>query len=162
MQPHVDTLLGQLEAAGKRSTPQRHAICQVLVEHGGHPTVAEIFERVRAIYPMISQATVYNTIDTLEELGLVQRLDVANHEHTHYDLNPYPHINVVCTCCGQISDIHVEVLDELLHTVSTLTRYQIAASSSLLVYGICPACATSCPHAAGGPCACVRRPRKRR
>ncbi len=41
MQQHVDTLLGQLDAAGKRSTPQRRAICQVLVEHGGQPAAAD-------------------------------------------------------------------------------------------------------------------------
>ncbi|NJL34060.1 MAG: transcriptional repressor [Chloroflexaceae bacterium] len=130
-------LLQQLEAAGKRSTPQRHAVCQALVAHGGHPTVAEIFERVRDIFPMISQATVYNTIDTLEELGLVQRVEIANHEHTHYDLNAGPHVNLVCTRCGHITDVHIEMLDNLLEQISERTGYQIRKSAGLVVYGTC-------------------------
>lgn len=139
-QQKIDYLLGQLEAAGKRSTPQRHAVCQALVEHGGHPTVADVFERVRTIFPMISQATVYNTIDTLQELGLVQQLDVVNHEHTHYDLDLTPHINLVCTRCGTIIDLHTDTLDALLAQVSQRSGYQIDPHSALLVYGLCPAC----------------------
>lgn len=136
----IEFLLSQLEAAGKRSTPQRHAVCQALVEHGGHPTVAEVFERVQTIFPMISQATVYNTIDTLQELGLVRQLDITNHEHTHYDLDLQPHINVVCTRCGVITDLYTESLDTLLIQVSQHSSYRIDAHSSLLVYGLCPSC----------------------
>jgi Fur family peroxide stress response transcriptional regulator len=136
----IDYLLDQLEVSGKRSTPQRHAVCQALVEHGGHPTVADVFERVREVFPMISQATVYNTIDTLEELGLVRPLDIANREHTHYDLDASPHINIVCTRCGRITDLDVDALDTLLVQVSELSRYDIARNAPLIMYGTCPDC----------------------
>ncbi len=139
----IQYFLQRLEASGKRSTPQRHAVCQALIEHGGHPTVAEIYERVRGIFPMISQATVYNTVDTLEELGLIHRLEIANHEHTHYDLNPQPHINLVCTHCGFISDVHVEMLTSLLNVISQHTRYRVQHASGIVVYGTCPGCQRS-------------------
>lgn len=138
-QTKIDELLGQLEAAGKRATPQRYAVCQALVEHGGHPTVADIFERVRSVFPMISQATVYNTIDTLKELGLIHQLDIANHDHAHYDLDLSPHINVVCRYCEYIADVHIESLDHILEQVSKLTGCQIDRHA-LIVYGVCPAC----------------------
>ncbi len=145
-QNNINYLLSQLEAAGKRSTPQRHAVCQSLVEHGGHPTVAEVFERVRATFPMISQATVYNTIDTLEELGLVHRLDIANHEHTHYDLDLDPHVNIVCTNCGKISDLHIEALDRLLQQIHEQSNYEVTQRAALVVYGVCPACQALAIH----------------
>jgi Fur family peroxide stress response transcriptional regulator len=147
----IDDLLRELESSGKRSTPQRHAVCQALVEHGGHPTVSEVYERVRDIFPMISQATVYNTIDTLEELGLIHRLDIANHEHTHYDLDQHAHVNLVCTQCGHITDLHLDALDRLLEQVSQDTSYEITRSTGLVVYGACPQCrreASNQPHAA--------------
>jgi Fur family peroxide stress response transcriptional regulator len=140
---NVDYLLHELESAGKRATPQRYAVCQALVEHGGHPTVAEIFERVRDIFPMISQATVYNTIDTLEELGLIHRLDITNHEHTHYDLDQHTHVNVVCTQCGRITDVQTEALDGLLQQASQHTSYDIERSTGLVLYGTCPECRDS-------------------
>lgn len=143
----IQYFLQQLEASGKRSTPQRHAVCQALIEHGGHPTVAEIYERVRGIFPMISQATVYNTVDTLEKLGLIHRLEIANHEHTHYDLDTQSHVNLVCTHCGHISDVHIEMLTSLLNTISQHTRYRVHHASGIVVYGTCPACQRAATNA---------------
>jgi Fur family peroxide stress response transcriptional regulator len=139
-QANVDYLLNELEAAGKRATPQRHAICRALVEHGGHPTVSEIFEQVREQVPMISQATVYNTIDTLHALGLIQRLEIANHDHTHYDLDVKPHINVVCRHCEYIADVSLNALDNLLGQVAERTGCEIDTQAGLIVYGVCPEC----------------------
>lgn len=137
---NIEHLLSRLEAAGKRSTPQRHAVCQALVEHGGHPTVADVFERVRTTFPMMSQATVYNTIYTLQELGLVHPLDIANDEHTHYDLDLTPHVNVVCTKCNTITDVHTHTIDTLLAEVRQRSGYQIDQHTALVVYGICSVC----------------------
>ncbi len=164
----VDALLDQLEAAGKRSTPQRQAICQALVEHGGHPTVADIFERVRFMFPMISQATVYNTIDTLRELGLIHQLEIANHDHTHYDLDTTPHINVVCRHCEYIADVELDTLDSLLNEVSKRTGCTIDHHAGFVVYGVCPQCLAegkgdSKPSVAHGPdCNGRRANRKQR
>lgn len=136
----IDYLLACLDTSGKRSTPQRYAVCRALVEHGGHPTVAEVFERVRAEFPMISQATVYNTVDTLRELGLLRPLESIYHEHTHYDLDPSPHVNLVCTSCGSIADIHTAAIDPLVEQVEQRSGYQIERGAGLLAYGCCPAC----------------------
>jgi Fe2+ or Zn2+ uptake regulation protein len=136
----IQFLLEHLEVAGKRSTPQRHAVCQALVEHGGHPTVAEIFERVRLTFPMISQATVYNTIDTLLDLGLIRPLEITNHEHTHYDLDLSPHVNLVCTRCGHIEDVHSSLVHALLDQLSHQSEYQIDRRTALVAYGLCLSC----------------------
>lgn len=138
--PQIDNLLAELAAAGRRPTPQRRAVCQALVEHGGHPTVAEIVERIRASFPMISQATVYNTIDTLRELGLIQPIDLSTDGHTHYDLNPSPHVNLVCTGCGAISDLQTETLDALLAQVVARSGYSLDRRSPLTIYGTCAGC----------------------
>jgi Fur family peroxide stress response transcriptional regulator len=143
-QTKITYLLNQLEAAGKRSTPQRYAVCQALVEHGEHPTVAKVFERVRGTFPMISQATVYNTIDTLTELGLIHKLEIANDEHTHYDLDLTPHINMVCPRCGQITDVHNETVATLLGEVQQNSGHRLCRPFALVLYGVCPACQAHC------------------
>lgn len=142
-QVKIEYLLSQLEAAGKRSTPQRVAVCRALVEHGGHPTVADIFDLVRATFPMMSQATVYNTIDTLESLGLVHRLEIANSEHTHYDLVQTSHINIVCTGCGSIVDLYTDALAAFLAQVSSASDYAIETQTALVLYGRCSQCRRS-------------------
>lgn len=163
----VEHLMQELEAAGKRSTPQRQAVCLALVEHGGHPTVADVFERVSQTFPMISQATVYNTIDTLEELGLLQRLEIANHDHTHYDLDVRPHINVVCRHCEYIADVYLDSLNGLLDEVSERTGSDLDRNAGVIVYGACPDCraagksATVKAHAETCPRGMGRRGMKR-
>jgi Fur family peroxide stress response transcriptional regulator len=140
---NTTALIAHLESAGKRSTPQRHAVCAALVDHGGHPTVAEVFEQVRNRFPMISQATVYNTVETLCDLGLLIPLDLTNDEHTHYDLNLDPHINVVCTGCGQITDVQASSLDLLFEQVGQSSGYAITRSNSVVLYGVCSVCHVS-------------------
>ncbi|NJN15414.1 MAG: transcriptional repressor [Oscillochloris sp.] len=139
-QQQIDRLIGALDVAGRRSTPQRYAVCQALVEHGGHPTVAEIFERVRETFPMISQATIYNTVDTLCSLGLLLPLELNTDGHTHYDLDPTPHVNLVCNHCGAIVDLHPNLLEGLLMQVGDQSGYRIDRANPLVIYGVCAEC----------------------
>jgi Fur family transcriptional regulator, peroxide stress response regulator len=133
-------LLSRLEAAGRRPTAQRAAVCDALLAHGGHPTAAEIYQRVHASHPAISQATVYNTLTTLEELGLIRLLHIVGDDHAHYDLRIEPHVNTVCTRCGHIADIHTDTLEALLGLVAARSGYQLNPGEGVIVYGLCPAC----------------------
>jgi Fur family peroxide stress response transcriptional regulator len=140
MKPELNSLLAKLEAGGKRVTTQRVAVCEALLSHGGHPTAAEIWQRVQTRHPSISQATVYNTLAALEELQLIRALDIVGEDHTHYDLSVDPHVNVVCTRCGRIADVHTDTLEALFGLVSARTGYQLISQDGVIVYGRCPEC----------------------
>jgi Fe2+ or Zn2+ uptake regulation protein len=139
----LNSLLAKLEARGKRATAQRAAVCEALLAHGGHPTAAEIWQRVQALHPSLSQATVYNTLAALEELQLIRALDIVGENHTHYDLCVDAHVNVVCTQCGQIADVHTDTLEALLGLVAARSGYRLAPQDGVIVYGICPSCASA-------------------
>lgn len=132
-------ILTQLEQNGRRVTPQRMAVIEALLEHGSHPTPMEVRERVQQKDPSISQATVYNTITLLADLGLIRKLDIADDENAHFDTDMHPHVNVVCTQCGQISDVHTDTLEALLGLVASRSGYQIA-SGGVTMYGLCDEC----------------------
>ena len=136
----TNRLLAALEAAGKRHTAQRYAICRILAAHRGHPTVAEIYAGVRSEFPMISRATVYNTIETLARLGALIQLDIADHDHVHYDLDVTPHVNLVCRFCENIVDLHIETLPSLLDEAAKRSGFEIQREAGLILYGVCPAC----------------------
>src|SRR5690348_506215 len=102
----LNRLLAKLEASGRRVTTQRIAVCEALLAQGGHPTAAEVYQRVHVAHPAISQATVYNTLSALEELSLIHLLHIVGDDHAHYDLGGDPHVNAVCKNCGRIDDIH--------------------------------------------------------
>jgi len=138
----LNRLLAQLEASGRRVTTQRIAVCEALLAHGGHPTAAEVYQRVHAAHPAISQATVYNTLSALEGLSLIRVLHIVGDDHAHYDLGVDPHVNAVCTRCGRITDIHTDTLEALLGLVATRSGYQLSPSEGVIVYGLCPECAS--------------------
>jgi Fur family peroxide stress response transcriptional regulator len=138
--PQLNSLLAKLEEAGKRVTSQRIAVCEALLAHSGHPTAAEIWQHLQGQHPAMSQATVYNTLSALEELQLIRALDIVGENHTHYDLCVHPHVNVVCTRCGTIADVHTDTLEALLGLVSARSSYQLAPQDGVIVYGLCPAC----------------------
>jgi Fur family peroxide stress response transcriptional regulator len=136
----LNRLLAQFEASGRRVTTQRIAICEALLAQGGHPTAAEVYQRVHELHPAISQATVYNTLAALEELNLIRLLHLVGDDHAHYDLGTERHVNAVCTTCGRITDIHTDTLEALLGLVATRSGYQLTQSEGVIVYGLCPEC----------------------
>jgi Fur family transcriptional regulator, peroxide stress response regulator len=136
----TEALLRILEEAGKRNTAQRYEICKAIAEYPGHPTVADLYDTVRARFPMISQATVYNTVDTLRELGAITRLEIANHDHTHYDTDVHPHVNIVCRYCERIQDLHTDLVHTLIDEASRTSGFDIRPEAGLILYGICPDC----------------------
>ncbi len=136
----ANQLLQALEDAGKRNTAQRYAICKALAAHRGHPTVAEIYTEVRREFPMISQATVYNTVETLCGLGVLTQLDIADHDHIHYDLDTTPHVNLVCRYCENIADLHIETVPSLIDEAAARSGFEVQHEAGLILYGVCPEC----------------------
>jgi Fur family peroxide stress response transcriptional regulator len=110
-----------------------------------HPTVAEIYESVRTAFPTIGLQTVYNTLHTMTQRGLVSELPFSS--ATRFDSNMRPHANLVCRDCGQIEDVEFvpDHLDSmLLHVIQTtgFTR----DSQRIDVYGRCRACDANYPQ----------------
>lgn len=136
----LERLLDGLESAGRRVTSQRVAVCEALLDQHGHPTATAVWQRVHALHPSISQATVYNTLSALEELRLIRPLDIVGDEHTHYDLGVEPHVNAVCTSCGHIADVHTDTLEALLGLVAARSGYLLNPSDGVIVYGLCERC----------------------
>ena len=87
-------LVDKLRPLGVRLTPQRLAIAEVVVNSADHPSVRDIYDRVRAFFPYVTIATVYSTLNMLEELGIVRELPFQR--QSRYDANLSPHVNLVC------------------------------------------------------------------
>ena len=87
-----DLYLNALRQAGKRITEQRRLVCEYLAETTTHPTPYQLYEDLSAQHPEISRATVYNTLNVLQELGAIVEIGFGT-EHTHYETDTTPHIN---------------------------------------------------------------------
>ncbi len=63
-----------------------------------HPSADNIYQEVRRNLPMISFNTVYKTLETFCQLGLVIKINPL-HEVARYDGNVSPHTHMVCSRC---------------------------------------------------------------
>lgn len=135
-------LVARLKLLGIRLTPQRLAIAEVVVNSADHPTVREIFERVRDFFPYVTLATVYSTLSLLQQAGIVRELPFP--KQSRYDANLSPHANLVCLSCGAVVDAAVgqESVAELERAIGQSADFRIA-SQRVDFYGHCEGCARS-------------------
>lgn len=132
---------------GYRVTPQRMGIYEYLLSTTSHPTAEEIYGALRDRFPMMSQATVYKTLELLTRLGLVSELGFGD-QPNRYDGNPRAHINIRCTRCHRIYDLDDPRLEELARSVQSRSGFAIEGQRHEF-YGICPQCqarAAALPH----------------
>jgi Fur family transcriptional regulator, peroxide stress response regulator len=128
-----------LKQAGMRITPQRVAVCKLLAESEEHPTATRVYEQVKAQYPTISLATIYNTLDVLVSLGAVNVLGHAGDDNVHYDADTEPHVNLACVACHKIVDIPSEHVTHLDTEITKISGYKLLGAR-VLYYGLCPDC----------------------
>jgi Fur family peroxide stress response transcriptional regulator len=98
-----EEIVDTIHASGRRITRQRRAIIEYLAGRHDHPSARQIFASVKACESQMSLATVYNTLSTLVELGFITEMEFEA-EDNRYDTNVSPHINLVCSICGSITD----------------------------------------------------------
>lgn len=136
---NLPALTSTLQQAGMRLTPQRMAVCKLLIESDEHPTAAMIYEDLRPQFPSLSLATVYNTLEALVSLGAVNVLGHAGDDNVHYDADLEPHVNLACISCHRIIDIPSEHIQHLDSEITQASGYKLLGSR-VLYYGLCPEC----------------------
>ena len=139
----------RLRELGIRLTPQRLAIAEVVVNSGDHPSVKEVFERVKAFFPYVTLATVYSTLDVLERAAIVRQLPFQR--QSRYDANLSPHANLVCISCGSVVDADVgqSMVADLQRMLETESDFEVAANR-VDFYGWCSSCSNDGSSRAAG------------
>ena len=88
--------------AGVRPSVQRIAVLSYIVNEKSHPTADDIYVALAPKYPSLSRTTVYNSLRTLAEAGIVRELEIES-GIKHYDFaRQAPHGHFVCRQCGHI------------------------------------------------------------
>ncbi len=123
---------------GLSVTPQRLVLYKALLNTTAHPSPEGLFEEVRAQMPTLSLATVYKTVETLKDLGLVQEVNPL-HDRMRLDANMDPHHHLVCVRCREVVDIHSGDLDTLA-LPAELKRGYAVFNHSVQFSGLCAAC----------------------
>lgn len=134
------TMMDALQSAGYRITHQRKLICRMLAESEEHPSAQMIFDTLKQEDGTISLATVYNTLDALARLGVINVLgEVGDADSVRYDADTGPHINLACVRCARIIDLPSQHVQELDEEIQQNSGYALLGAR-VLYYGICPNC----------------------
>jgi len=102
--PRNQDLIDRLERLDVRASAQRLAIAEYVLATGDHPSADEVWSRVKATFPMVSRATVYNTLQLFVEKGLLKQLVLAE-GCVVFDPKVEPHHHFVDDETGAIDDI---------------------------------------------------------
>lgn len=131
--------IGRLDEAGYRSGASRRRIVELLGEEQCAVTALEIDRRLDSV----GRATVYRTLDQLEQLHLVHRVeiggDAAGYERVDRDQH---HHHLVCEQCGRLAPFTDPSLERAIEAVSRAADFEIAAHDVVL-RGKCPDCKTA-------------------
>lgn len=110
---HREDFVARCRAAGLSVTHQRLAIFEaVMANSNRHPSAEIIYQTVRERYPTISFNTIYKNLETLEELGIVVKVNPLYNE-ARYDADVRPHHHLICRQCKTIVDVHDKKLDSV-------------------------------------------------
>ena len=132
------SIIKALRRDGFKATAQRIAIGRLALSDHSHPRAQEVYEKVKAIYPTVSPATVYRTLQILKDVGLIQELGLP-HDQSRFDSNISPHINLVCMQCGSIKDLKQPGLQDMISGIS-LSEGFCFLRQRFDIYGICERC----------------------
>ncbi len=119
-------------------TPQRMAIYEVLIDSDDHPCTEDVFERVRRSFPDLAIDTVYRTLTTFSEMGLIHIVEGYG-EAKRYDPDTGRHHHFRCRRCNAIIDFEEPEFDNLKVPQVLTKRYSIS-NVKVVLEGICDRC----------------------
>jgi len=119
-----------------RLTPQRIEVLKMIASSTAHPDADVVYDQVRKVMPSISLDTVYRTLTSLEELGMIFKVD-NELPKTRYDANIDPHSHFICVRCGAVFDIFHK---EEIKAPKESFEFGDVIQANLQVKGICNKC----------------------
>jgi len=132
-----------LRQQGHRLTPQRLLVLQVIRTNGQHMTAEEIHAAVVSQQPYLDIATVYRSLQWLQDVGLVAPLSLGEGKlRFEYRRHGEHHHHLICQQCGahlQISDADLATLKAELHRQYSF----LLDADHLVLRGHCAECRPS-------------------
>lgn len=123
---------------GLSVTPQRVAIYEALSRSKEHPSAEAVYDRVKERFADIALDTVYRTLTTFSEIGLLDVVEGYG-EAKRYDPDVGPHHHFRCKRCNVIVDFHERRFDKLEIPAAIKEKYAVSGIK-VVVEGLCDKC----------------------
>lgn len=138
----IGSIKDYLKEKGLKLTPQRRSVLNTILENTGkHLSAEEIYDLVKISYPEIGLATVYRTMQVLDELGLVYKHNFDD-GRTRYEITQnedHQHHHLVCKKCGKVIEVEEDLLEQLEQQVEKKYDFSIT-DHKVKFLGFCNKC----------------------
>ncbi|SNB45896.1 Fur family transcriptional regulator [Geobacter sp. DSM 9736] len=138
LQGEISRFENACREAGLRLTHQRLEIYRELASASDHPSAETLHQRLRQRMPMLSLDTVYRTLSTLAQYGLIHKVDTAESQ-SRFDAAPVKHHHLICSRCKEIVDFGWREIDEA-PLPEEIHSWGCIGSKSIVAYGVCRKC----------------------
>ena len=114
--------LQALTEHGIQPSAQRLAVADYVLYTTDHPSADQVWAEVKRSFPMLSRATVYNTLNLFTEKGLLRELVLAEGKAV-FDPKLEPHHHFLDEQTGEIVDVPWSALD--VRRVHNLNGFEV-------------------------------------
>jgi Fur family transcriptional regulator, ferric uptake regulator len=138
-----DLAVALLRQHRQRVTPVRRAVIEVLDQTTEHLAAEEIVLRVARTVPGAHRASIYRTLSSLSEIGILSHTHVAGagavYHLTAAERPGGAHAHLQCTRCGRLLDVPVTALRGLARQLDRDLGFELEPEHAALM-GVCADC----------------------
>ncbi len=139
---HINRFKQALRAESLRLTSQRLAIMEDILASEGHRECDDIFLSLRERGIPVSRATIYRTLDILEKVGFVRKMDIGEGRFRYENkLAQSHHDHLICLECGRIIEFVDRGIEHQQERLSKKHDFLLIRHVHQL-FGICRECRT--------------------
>ena len=140
----MDILKEKLRETGFKITPQRRAVIDILFKHNSeHLSSEQIYDLVRVDCPEIGLATVYRTMQLLDEIGVISKLNLDDgcirYEISLNKNECHNHHHLICKNCSKIIEVQEDLLESIESKIQERYKFDIV-DHDVKFYGLCEDC----------------------
>ncbi len=105
----------------RRNTIQKDLVRNAVYEMKDMLQANEVYEFLKKEYPTIGKGTVYRNLDILVEEGALRKVEVSEGPN-RFDFSLKNHYHVRCAKCGEVSDVDMDEIPDLMKKFMILTE----------------------------------------
>ncbi len=131
----IEVAEARLRESGHRASEPRAAVLRLLARQDCVRSAHQIASALRSRKRPVGIATVYRTLELLEELKLVQRLDVGGGSARFEPALPggeHHHHHFVCENCGKVAPFSDERLERAIDAVGDRLAFDVGGHDVIL------------------------------
>jgi Fur family ferric uptake transcriptional regulator len=129
-----------LRKEGYRVTPERFEVLDAVNAIEGHFDADELFLNLKEKGSKVSRATVYNTLEVLEECQLVFKTRLKDHGSRYEKaFGRSHHDHLICVSCGKIIEFVNKDIETAQENIAKKFKFKLV-SHSHQIFGLCTEC----------------------